>query len=46
MIYIKLEARFVTPPPYLQMMLKKPSKAILVNEPVYSDWQLGAIQNE
>ena len=28
------------------MMLKTPSKAILVNDPFkcYSDWQLGAIQ--
>ena len=29
------------------MMLKTPSKEILVNEPkCYSDWQLGTIQND
>jgi len=33
MIYIKLDAGFVTPPPLFQIMLKTPSKAILVNEP-------------
>ena len=45
MIYIKLDARFVAPPPCFQIMLKTPSKAILVNEPkCYSDWHLGAIQ--
>jgi len=34
MIYIKLDARFVAPPPFSQIMLKTPSKAILVNEPL------------
>ena len=28
-----LDARFVASPPFVQMMLKTPSKAILVNEP-------------
>ena len=48
MIYTKLDARFVAPPPFFQIMLKTPSKAILVNEALngYSDWQLGAIQVE
>jgi len=31
MIYIKLYARFVPPPPFIQIMLKTSSKAILVN---------------
>jgi len=34
MIYIKLDARFVTPPPFFHIVLKTPSKAILVNEPM------------
>jgi len=33
MIYTKLDARFVTPPPFFHIVLKTPSKAILVNEP-------------
>jgi len=31
MIDIKLDARFVTPPPFFQIMLKTPSGAILIN---------------
>jgi len=33
MIYIKLDARFVAPPPFFQIVFKTTSKAILVNEP-------------
>ena len=47
MIYITLDARFVTPPPFIHIVLKTLSKAILVNEPkCYSDWHLGAIEIE
>jgi len=28
MIYTKLDARFVAPPPFIQIMLKTPSEAI------------------
>jgi len=31
MIYIKLDAGFVTPPPLFQIMLKTPSKTIFVS---------------
>jgi len=33
MIYVMLDARFVALPPFFHIVLKTPSKAILVNEP-------------
>jgi len=31
MLYVKLDARFVAPPHFIQIMLKTPSKAKLVS---------------
>jgi len=31
MIYMEFDARFVAPPPFIQMMLETPSETILVS---------------
>jgi len=47
MIYIKLDARFVTPPPTYKSCSKRPLRQYwLISLKCYSDWQLGAIQIE
>ena len=47
MIYIKLDARFVTPPPSFTLCSKHPLRHYLFKSlKCYSDWQLGAIYNE
>jgi len=45
MIYIKLDACFVTPPPSFTLCSKRPLRQYwLMSLKCYSDWQLGAIQ--
>ena len=47
MIYIKLDARFVAPPPYFTLCLKRPLRQYwLISVKCYSDKYLGAIQIE
>jgi len=44
MIYINLDARFVTPPPFFTLCLKRPLRQYWLTGQCYSYWQLGAIQ--
>jgi len=47
MLYIKLDARFVTPPPSFKLCLKRPlGQYWFLSLKCYSDWWLGAIQND
>jgi len=47
MIYTKIDARFVAPPPSFKLCLKRPlSQYWFISLKCYSDWQLGAIQND
>ena len=47
MIYIKLYARFVTPPPSFTSSSKRPLRQYwFISLKCYSDWQLGTIQIE
>ena len=47
MIYTKIDACFVTPPPSFTLCLKRPLRQYwFLSLKCYSDWQLGAIQIE
>jgi len=47
MIYVKLDARFVTPPPSFTLCLKRPLRQYwLISLKCYSDWKFGAIKND